>query len=602
MSEPAKKTAPNRIRVLPEVVINQIAAGEVVDRPASVVRELLDNAIDAGATDIAVFLEEGGHSLIRVVDNGVGMSRDDAILAFERHATSKISNSEELHSLSTLGFRGEALPSIASVSQLRVKTKTVDDEIGTEVLIWGGKLKDVKPVVTLKGTDIEVGKLFFNTPARRKFLRQASTEEQRVKLWMQHAALPFPQIRYRLFSSGREILNLAPTNFIDRAREIVRGSSLEFSYEVRGMEISGLIGHPALASSGAEAQVIIINGRIVKDRILAKAIREGFDSTLKAFEIPAAVVQIEIEPGEVDVNVHPQKSEVRFRSPQNVFQAVREAIQSAVRRFGSPFEKVEPVFTKREFERTSEGWGNSIVAESPVTLFNSANAEPQQHLLVQPKIEGLQDEVSAPSESAQNIQSATFRFSDLNYIGQALACYLICELGESLYVVDMHAAHERYNFNLIRNKFREKGVPSQQLLLPLTLELSPEAFVNCANHIDAFARFGFEVELFGTHSIVVRSAPTIFKDGDLKTVIKEVSAVPLEGLADGRILEKVDHISARIACHASIRSGRSMAREEVYALFAALDSTEFAAACPHGRPVIVPFSRAAVERWFGRDR
>ncbi len=596
MSDPAIKTKPRQIRVLPEVVINQIAAGEVVDRPASVVRELVDNSIDAGATEIAIYLEEGGSSLIRVVDNGSGMARDDAILAFERHATSKISESEDLNNLQTLGFRGEALPSIASVSQLVLKTRNIENPVGTQVQIWGGKIKNVRSVASAAGTDIEVGRLFFNTPARRKFLRQPATEEQRVKLWVQHAALPFPGVRYRLFADRREILNLPPASLIDRSRGIIQGSSLEFSYEEGVIELFGLIGHPATASGSADSLVLIVNGRIVKDKLLSRAIREGYDSTLKPTEIPSAVVSLTIEPSEVDVNVHPQKSEVRFRHPQMVFQTVKQAVNSVVMRFSAPFVAAQ-TFPFRPKETDLFRYSQTLLP----TKGCESGYQPVAQALGALGVKESDPTFDLGHGSAVSVQN-DFKFSRLKFLAQTLGCYLLCEHAEKFYVVDMHAAHERYNFNLVRNRFRTREISSQQLLLPFSIELSPSLFANCVEHLEVFRRYGFEVEPFGESTIVVRSVPSCFKDGDLRHLILDVASVPLEGVADGRLQEKIDHIAARIACHASIRSGRSMEPQEVYALFDALDTTEFSAACPHGRPVVVSFSRSEVEQWFGRDR
>ena len=570
------------IKVLPDHIVNQISAGEVIERPASVVRELVDNALDAGAAEITVELEEGGRALLQVTDDGTGMGREDAVLAFERHATSKLENAEDLARISSLGFRGEALPSIASVAKVRMLTRRAEDALGTEVLIEGGSFKAANSSAAQKGTAVTVRSLFFNTPARRKFLKQERTEELRVKQWILHSSIIHPQVRYRLFANGKEILNLPRRESpLARAAEMFRGSSVTFSKAVGPLQLEGLLLHPSLAQGESSACLIFVNGRLISDRTVLRAIRDGFSSTLKDREFPLGYVSLRLLPEFVDVNVHPQKSEVRFSSAQAVFAAVRDAVRQAVNSFKGP------VHAGWDYRQAAPGAGGGIAGPSAAGQM----ARYQQGL----------DLCSAAEAAAETPRS--FRFSDLEYIGQALECYLFCQFAGAVYVVDMHAAHERYNYNLLRNALRAGSAPSQRLLVPVRVMLTEEAALRCAQHAQLLSRAGFEIEPEEeSGSVLISAVPSILASKDPAALLKELAAIELSQEAKERIEEMLDHLAARIACHASVRSGQELSREEVCALFTALDQSEFSSACPHGRPVVVSFEEAQIERWFGRDR
>ena len=578
-----------KIGVLPDHVINHIAAGEVVERPASVVRELVDNAVDSGSRRISVYLEDGGISLIRVVDDGCGMTREDALLACERHATSKIRDVNDLDNIHTLGFRGEALSSIAAVSRLRLKSRSSSDPAAVELTIVGGSLKDVNTVSGPPGTDIQAATLFFNVPARKKFLRQPATEERRVKQWLTQSAIVSPHIHYQLHTDGKLLLNLpACASPIERARGIFKGEVVSFEESWGRFTLQGLLCHPSLAQADTSALVLFVNGRLVSDRLLLKAVREGFQSTLKGSEYPAGFVSLSLPPEDVDVNVHPQKSEVRFRAGNEVFAAVRQVVLRHTNAFTGP---LQPVWTAPgKPEHAAEP------RPEPIPLaFSSPRAEPRPGTSVPPaELNAIPEEVPVRAEP--------FRFSELRYIGQALACYLFCEKDGVLYVVDMHAAHERYNYNLIRNGMRTRAVESQLLLAPLAVALSETGAHNCLEHQELLSACGFEVEPFGESTVLVRSVPAVLADSDPAPLIKEIAALELGAGPQGSVEALIDQIAARIACHASVRSGYRIEKEEAYALFAALDQSEFSSACPHGRPVVVSFRERDIERWFGRDR
>lgn len=576
-----------RVHVLADDVINKISAGEVVERPASVVRELVDNSLDAGATDITVLLEDGGQRLIRVTDDGSGMDRDDALLALERHATSKLTVSDDLHSISTLGFRGEALPSIAAVSKMVLRTRCAGSAAAQEIIIEGGKIHRVQETAAPVGTTIEVRQLFFNTPARRKFLKSPRSEELKIKAWILHASIARPQVRFRLFSDNRELLNIPRhSSELERASAVFRGTTIPFEGTSDAVSVLGVVGHPSLAQMESGAFVILVNGRLVSDRMILRAVKEGFDSTLKDREFPIGFISVRLSAGDVDVNVHPQKSEVRFRHSQEIFEAVKKHVASAVQEFCFPM-RAMPAMP----HQTSTAHAARFEFAS---TFSAPSQRPERHLESYDHPEPIRQLASEPPLEK-------FKFSELRYLGQLMECYLLTELNEQFYVVDMHAAHERYNFNLMRRAFHERSVPSQQLLVPLTVELSEEGLERCMRQSHTFETLGFHWDSLGPTTLAVRALPSYFPESRLIQVVKEVAAIAEDLSTQSAFDEQIDKIAARLACHASIRSGKRMEAAEVYALFAALDSTEFSAACPHGRPVIISFTKSDIESWFGRD-
>lgn len=618
-----------KIKVLPDTVINQIAAGEVVERPASVVRELVDNAIDAGATDIFVALEGGGHSRLKVRDNGCGMTKDEAILAFERHATSKVTSIEDLLSLETLGFRGEALASIAAVSKIHLKTRSRDGDVGTHVVFRGGKLSDVQSIAWNIGTEIEVEHLFFNTPARRKFLKSPRSEVARIRTWLAHSGLGRPSVRYRLVSDGDEVLHLAPAATIaDRAQSIFPGDLIPISLSEGGVAVEGMVSHPGQALSDQSGFVVLVNGRLVTDKIIQRAVREGYDSMLKDREYPVGYLAITLASDQVDVNVHPQKSEVRFRHPQQIFAVVQGAVTAGVRTIRRPVQMVAPVAPGRPGDvplQSSHEWASQMqpTAEpfphpvyQPRNLFDRDVApaalyeQPEPQARVSAVTRGVNESTvfyqntteSQPLTARSHVANSTFRFSSLRYIGQALECYLICELEERLVVVDMHAAHERVNYNKIRQARAENRLTSQRLLIPEAVRLTEEQVVQLMEQEPLLRELGFEIAPVGRESVSVQGVPGVVAHLDCVALLKECAAEPLAAGWRERVEERIDHIAARLACHASVRSGDLLTKQEAYALFAQLDEAELSGACPHGRPVVTQFSREMVERWFGRDR
>lgn len=620
-----------KVRVLPDSVVNTIAAGEVVERPASVVRELCDNALDAGAMFIEVFLEQGGRSLIRVVDDGCGMERDDALLSLERHATSKISSADDLAQLSTRGFRGEAIPSIAAVSRFEVITRTQDSPLGTHLGVDAGVLRVVKETTAPIGTTVSVRSLFFNTPVRRRFIRSPAVEEQRVVGWLLRFAYGAPQVRLRLVSDGKEFINLpAHRDGAERARALVRGELREISFCQEGIAVHGYVGHPGSASATGDSCVALVNGRPISDRGLFRAIREGFQHTLKDREIPVAVVLVEMDPAAVDVNVHPQKAEVRFSSPHQVWRVVREGVSRAVTGFGMV---AAPVYPRIEAQ-PREGVGVTVYTPSvpyegvvgdqldgdpggvraskgAIVPFGHTRAPMAAFL-------GGQTAPGAPEKGGNLAHeldtyappSSGPRFSELRYIGQTMRCYLLCEAEGSLYVVDMHAAHERITYNKIRAALRGRPLASQELLFPEPVAVGALGVRRLLEQQPILRKLGCEVEPFGPEEVIVRAMPPFISTAQIRAVLQEIVAYcgvdddseVSAGAVDAVLGERLDQLAARMACHASVRGGDILSGEEALALLAALDDEPIAGACPHGRPVVARFGKREVERWFGRDR
>lgn len=589
----------SEIRLLPDEVVNQISAGEVIERPASVVRELVDNAIDAGATEIVIEIEEGGRRSIKVADNGKGLKKADLILAFQNHATSKLRDASDLSSISTFGFRGEALASIAAISKVEMRSRNKTSDIGSSLKIEGGQIISIDPITKNIGTEVISKNIFFNTPARRKFLKSGTTEEAKIKQWIVQSAVPNNNVAYKLIVDGKVALNI-PTapNFLERARDFLKGELVQIDYQLGPIRVQGYVGHPGGASSKASNLLTLVNKRVVKDTQINKAVREGFSNMLKGFEVPVGIIAIDMPPALVDVNVHPQKSEVRFVSAGEVFVAVRDGIQRSINRMKAP---VQVEFTESHKELAREG--------TPLYLDSLSNTGS----MVQPRLSlnptssiSYSSHESIGKVSPQDTQISksrnSFRYSELKYIGQLMKCYLLTEHDGQFVIVDMHAAHERVNFNLIKEQISSRAVSKQILLLPEVVALTPEERNGYEKWKGKLDQLGFETEPFGELEILIRTVPTLVRDSNPGAVVLELLSEGEELFSASALEMVVDRVAARLACHGSIRSGKVISVDEAYALFSALDKAESAGACPHGRPVAARFKEQDVEKWFGRDR
>jgi DNA mismatch repair protein MutL len=594
-----QETDAQRVHVLPPDVVHQIAAGEVVERPASVVKELVENSLDAGARQIDVVTEGGGLSLVRVVDDGCGMSPQDAMLALRHHATSKLRRVDDLVAIGSFGFRGEALPAIASVSRFSLVTRPRAAEAGVRLEVDGGGEPREQVVGCPAGTTVDVRDLFFNTPARRKFMKSAPSELGQITEVMSLLALASPEVAMRLVHEDRVLLRVEGDLAMgDRVRRVV-GSALgrhllEWRHEEGTLGLHAFLAPPMVHVGSAQKVRLFVNGRAVRDRTISHALLQAYRTLMPAGRHPVAVVFLHVRGHDVDVNVHPQKTEVRFAAPSDVHQAVRHAIDRFLRA-GPWVDSPAPADTPIRK-------GGTPRAPRPVAPHSTDVAELP---LVTPRPAfppGLPHSyASAPAPSPPATAEAPHgRFSRLRYIGQLHAMYLLCQSRDRLVVIDQHAAHERVNFEHLRAAWRAGRPASQALLMPQVLELTPAQDSFLTDNSEILVRIGFMIEPFGPGAWAVKAAPAVLGAQDARRLLHDVVEECMDGGTARTAEAAVEHVLATLACHASVRGEHAMSPEEARALLAAMDEVDCAVNCPHGRPVVVELSRAEVERWFHR--
>jgi DNA mismatch repair protein MutL len=610
----------SRIRLLPPELADQIAAGEVVERPASVVKELIENALDAGARKVEVEIERGGLGRICVVDDGSGMSPEEAHLALRRHATSKLSAIEDLQKLSTMGFRGEALPSIAAVSQLALTTRRREELAGYLLMIEGGVAGEGRAVGAPPGTQVEVRGLFGNVPARLKFVKGEPTEAAHVVDTLLRAALAFPEVHFRLRSEGRAVLDLPPhASGLERARAAVgkprQPAQLhEAMGEESGVRVEAYLGAPSESATTTRGTHLFVNRRYVRDRGLLQAVLMGYGELIERGRYPQAVVGVTLSGDAVDVNVHPQKLEVRFARAQEVYAAVRHIVAATVAR--APWLSDAPsdfarqavrVYSLPPLPRSSEAGepptgyeAHRRRAAEAMSLF--ANRSPQATLQPLGAPEPPPEPRLLASESPSPSPSVDRFFSSLIYLGQLHRTYLLCEAAGELVLIDQHAAHERVAFQRLREAHASQKVRAQRLLLPATVELDDRLAAAAAAEAPLLAELGFEVEPFGARGVVVRALPELLADKSPARVIAEVLGELTEDGGHGgeMVSERLDHLLATMACHSVVRAGDVLSEREVRALLESMDGIDYRAHCPHGRPVLLRLSIGEIERRFGR--
>ena len=598
------------IHILPEQLANQIAAGEVVERPASVVKELLENAIDAGASALTIEVEQGGKRLVRVTDNGCGMAKDDLFLALERHATSKIQSSADLFALHTLGFRGEALPSIASVSRLRLTSRPAGQELGWQLYAEGGVVRQAEAVGTMAGTTVEVRDLFFNTPGRRKFLRGDDTEFGHLAEVVTRLALARPDIQVRLTHNGRICLEAYHHQRLEERAAALLGRTLladmvnlEEESE-SGAMLGGLIGSPRLTRSSGGHIYLYVNGRFVRDRLLQHAILEGYRTLLEKRRYPVVVLFLDLPPEQVDVNVHPTKHEVRFREQQRIHDFVANAVRGRLHALaGANLAGCLPTAAPRPVSAT--GVGSPAVPDPAVqarlriqeALTAYAVCPPATGALPwQAGGKGAAMLVAATPANQPAPQSGGWRL-----IGQYLNSYLLCQAGADLVLVDQHAAHERIGFEKLRRQLATSGIERQGLLFPVVVDLDHREAAVAAQHLADFARFGFELEPFGGRAFTLTTVPQLLAGADPQLLIRDVAAELVEVGRSGGLDAAIDQVLMRLACHTMIRANQPLTVAEMEALLTELAGVDFGSHCPHGRPVLHRLSRSDVERFFHRS-
>ena len=571
---------------LPDSWAARIAAGEVIERPASVVKELVENSLDAGAKDISVWVENAGVSLIRVSDDGEGISGDDLALAVERHATSKIKDESDLWQIATLGFRGEALPSIGSVAKLEITSRTRQAEGGYRIMVEGGSAGESAAAGCAPGTTVEVRELFFNIPARRKFLKAPATELSHICDVVNHAALAHPEVHFRLYNQGKLVSDYpSGVEARDRLAQVfgrdIAGGMAPFSWTRGAIKASGFLSKAPSSFPTTRYLTAYVNRRFVRDRVLTHAILHGYETLLMKGRYPAVVLYLDMPHRDVDVNVHPAKHEVRFRRQQEIHEAVADAVKEGLR----------------------------VEAKTPTPLFLHRGADPA------PAVRESMESYRAPAfaagstltpreiheiESAPPLTGGGF-FSSLEVLGQLLGCYLVCASPRGLAVIDQHAAHERIAFERMRREVADGAIERQNLLIPQMIELPPGEAALLEQRLDLLDRVGFAVEQFGrAGEYVIRSAPALFPAGDYREAIRRMIAEIADIGASGELQEGLEDRLATIACHSVIRAHRKLERDEIRALLSDLDKIDFATQCPHGRPVLIELSEGQLEAMFRR--
>ncbi|MET0153910.1 MAG: DNA mismatch repair endonuclease MutL [Candidatus Binatia bacterium] len=572
----------SKIRVLPDSVARKIAAGEVIERPASVVKELIENSLDAGAQRIVVEIAQGGRARIAVTDDGEGIAREDAVVAFQPHATSKIRDDRDLCGISTLGFRGEALPSIAAVADVELWTCQREADVGTHVLLRAGKPVVVEDAGAPAGCRIEVRDLFNGTPARRKFLKAPPTEASHVAQLVGRFALARPEIGFELRQDARAAVTFPPAGRRERIRRVL---GAEIEEEMREVEleapvrVSGFVSHPHVALASPRSILFFINGRLVRDRLLQHALMAAYATLVPRGRYPAAVLLLGVPPEEVDVNVHPMKLEVRFRNGQAVHEAIGRAVRDALRTRAA----------STEAARVGEG----EPVYSPASIAPDRSAAPAARALRLLPAPAVGRSMPLPLE-------APGPFSSLRVVGQVFDGYLVCEGEGELWLIDQHAAHERVAFERLRAARQRGRVERQAMLIPQPVEVAAGEAELLTGAADELAACGLEVEPFGDRTLLVRTVPALFPATSIAPLLRALTADLAEVERSHALEARSDALLATIACHSVVRVGQKLGETEMRALLTAMDEIESNSNCPHGRPVARRMTRAELERRFGR--
>ncbi len=609
----------NRIFQLDDHIANLIAAGEVVERPASVVKELVENSIDAGADNITVYLEDGGKELIKVVDNGCGMTRDDAVTCLQRHATSKISSAEDLEAIATLGFRGEALPSIASVSYFNLTTKTEWTHEGTELIVEGGTITDLRMVGAPQGTTISVARIFFNTPARLKFLKSSQTELSHISDIIGQFAIAYPHISFKLIHNDRDVLTSPGTK--QRINSIVQvlgkdtaKSLVPISYSQGLVAVEGFIGNPTLTRNHRRDQVFFVNGRPVRSRTITHALDMAYRGLLQPARFPVAVVLINIAPELVDVNVHPTKAEVKFSSEHEIHSAVHRAANQALMA-GAAAPTIGAV-DQPPVQILSNQPGNAyptqqrleIPDEESLKQFSEAlaqrraqviNTEPGPDPFVWGQGTGVPMEESPVTEA--NFDTArTVALTGVRVIGQAKNMYIVAVCDDGILILDQHVAHERVIYDSLVKRSSDQSADIQGMLLPATISFSARESAILGQRLDDVRKIGYDLEEFGQNTYLLRGSPAGLKPEVAESVLKEIVTELLETSIAKHLVVRRDQVLITASCKMAVKAGEPMAMPEMSKLVEDLLKCENPFVCPHGRPIVVSLSNWELARKFHR--
>ena len=609
-----------KIRVLPENIANKIAAGEVVERPASVVKEFIENSLDAESTDITVEVRVGGKDLIRVIDNGVGMAHDDAILALERHATSKIQSMKDMESITTMGFRGEALPSIASISHLELITRPREAMEGTKIRVEGGVTRDVEQVGCPVGTRISVANLFYNVPARRKFLKATTTELNNIIRQVTWAGLAHPQVAFKLIHNNKTIIEARRCNTVMERIRLLYGRDfaeniVEFDWEFETIKLKAFIGKPEFTRSSREHQLFFLNRRPIRSRLLGGALGKAFESVIPKGRHPVAILFVEMDPRTVDVNVHPAKTEVRFRNEQSVYREVSRGLlmgmqqQEYIPEIHAPAAEIpSSVWTEPATARLASSHPRRAEVETSVFEYlNKQERKPPSLSRSSGPFPGRREEfpkrIEKPPTRQRPMESIALPLMDVENIQirtRLFNTYIVAEAGAEVLFIDQHIAEERVLYKKLRKQMEQQGVPSQGLLLPVTIELSPVQAAVLDSALEILTRMGFALEPFGGRTIVVKSIPAIMQHGDVKQIVMDLMDQITTAPDRQDKLKLQEEALIMTACRSAVQAGDEMSDAEIMNLLKELFSTEPPFVCPHGRPIIIRMNRGELEERFQR--
>ena len=615
----------SKIRILPEDISNRIAAGEVIERPASVVKELVENSIDAKATSIKIIIEKAGRKLISITDNGTGMDEDDTLLCFEPHATSKITSIEDIDNIATMGFRGEAIPSIASISRFRLRTKKADDVEGHEVIVEGGKFISSLPIGCAPGTEMSVRDLFFNTPARRKFLRTDNTEEKHITDTVCQLALANSSISFELILDGEKSISTpGDSSLLPRIQSFfgktMTNAMLPVQYERAGIAVSGYIARHGFTKKSRKEQRAFLNNRPIESLSIYRGIQNGYESLVMKGCYPPVILFLTMDPGRVDVNVHPAKREVRFREMGLVSGVIAEAIHETLRSAASPTVSVAPELPLNAIlNGASVNYVPQHVEQSSFQGFDSKSAIPEilpeeypeisqsnapdlrnsqteeEHQLQSPEVVTTQaDTASVPSPEAESESQADLGFEILAFLDET---YILASSENGLVIIDQHAAHERVLFERLM-KSSEMSAQSQKLLIPVTQDLSRSEVLFLKKNVESFTDLGFEVESFGNNTVIIHAVPPSLSVDDASELFSELlSSLINEEKLSGRVDKAA---IAQAACKKAVKAHDKLTISEAQALLQQMSECALPYSCPHGRPTIISISYKELEKRFGR--
>ena len=610
-------TTHRRIQPMPVQLVNQIAAGEVVERPASVVKELLENSLDAGATKISIDIEKGGTKLIRISDNGHGIHKDDLVLSLSAHATSKIHSIDDLEQVTSLGFRGEALPSIASVSQLQLTSCWEGGDETWQLTMNNSQASDLAPAANKPGTTIEVRDLFFNIPARRKFLRTEKTEFSHLDDVVKRISLSRFDVAISLRHNQRVVKALSAANNRlqqeKRIAEILGPAFIEqavhMDFEYEGLRLWGWIAQPTFSRSQADMQYFYVNGRVVKDRLVSHAVRQAYSDVLFHGRHPAYVLFFECDPVMVDVNAHPGKHEVRFRQSRQIHDFLFRAIHKSLA------EVTAGETSSHDYQHFSNSPGPASISEHQ----GAGASEPKPFTSSKAQFQGYQpSQASMPFAAAEqrraytafapekNQSLAETDVEDMPPLGFARAqlhgIYILAENAQGMVLVDMHAAHERITYERLKTAREGEGIKSQPLLVPMTIAVSSKEAQMVEDHAEVFNELGFEIDRVAEETIKLRQLPIVLSNSDVETLLRDVLADLLTHGSSTRIQQAINEILSTMACHGSIRANRKLTIEEMNALLRDMEITERSGQCNHGRPTWIQLTIAELDKLFMRGR